>query len=379
MDFKIVAIDHRGRAGVLKTSHSTIKTPVFMPVGTAGAVKGLDSQDLLELGAEIVLGNTYHLYLRPGDKVIAKLGGLHGFTGYFKSFLTDSGGFQAFSLQQNVQITEKGIWFKSHIDGSFHLFTPEKVVEIQHNLGSDILMVLDDLISLPNSVERIEKSVRRTTRWAFRSLIRHRELEGKGAIFAIVQGGTNFQFRHLSATELNSIKVDGKSFDGFAIGGLSVGESNQEMYTTTRFTASLLPEEKPRYLMGVGKPEDLVEGVWNGIDMFDCIIPTRNARNGYLYTSTGVVRIKNSRYRTDPTPIEEGCNCHTCRFYSKGYLNHLFKAKELTYYRLATIHNLHYYFQLMAEIRKGIEGGYFKEWREEFYRKRGGNPPTYSN
>jgi len=377
MRFEVIATDGRARRGVIETAHSRIETPVFMPVGTAGSVKGLDSRDLLELGAKIVLANTYHLYLRPGDWVVAQLGGLQKFTGFPNSFLTDSGGFQAFSLQQNVKISEEGILFKSHIDGSPHLFTPEKVVEIQHNLGSDILMVLDDLIPLPNTEERIAISVERTTRWAKRSLIHHIKKGGKGAIFAIVQGGTDFKFREISARQLTSIEVEGRSFDGFAIGGLSVGESNLEMYLTVQFTTPFLPETKPRYLMGVGKPEDLVEGVRNGIDMFDCIIPTRNARNGYLYTSTGVVRIKNSRYRLDDSPIESGCNCPTCKRYSRAYLHHLFKAKELSYYRLATLHNLYYYFRLMEEMRRGIEGGYFEEWREEFYRKRGLPLPRY--
>jgi queuine tRNA-ribosyltransferase len=375
MEFQVVAQSGQARRGILKTAHSSIETPVFMPVGTAGSVKSLDSRDLLSLGAQIILGNTYHLYLRPGDQVVAHFGGLHQFTGYPKSFLTDSGGFQAYSLGGNVKVTEEGVLFKSHIDGSPHLFTPEKVIDIQYNLNSDIMMVLDDLIPLPNSRDRIKLSVERTTRWAERSLRHHLERGNRNALFAILQGGTDQEFRRLSAEGLTSIEVEGATFDGFAIGGLSVGEPPIEMYRTLSFTTPLLPPEKPRYLMGVGRPEDLVEGVLYGVDMFDCIMPTRNGRNGYLFTSTGVVRIKNSRYRLEKGPVEEGCTCPTCQNYSAGYLHHLFRAKELSYYRLATLHNLHYYLRLMEEIRGAISRGQFLQWREEFYRKRGTTPP----
>ncbi|MRJ07102.1 MAG: tRNA guanosine(34) transglycosylase Tgt [Epsilonproteobacteria bacterium] len=371
MEFKILARNGEARRGVIKTAHSTIETPVFMPVGTAGAVKSLDREDLLQLGAEIILGNTYHLYLRPGDKIIAQLGGLHNFTAYPKSFLTDSGGFQAFSLGENVKFTEDGILFRSHIDGSPHFFTPEKVIDIQYNLNSDIMMVLDDLIPLPNTRERIALSVDRTTRWAERSLRHHLNRGGKNALFAIVQGGIDPEFRKRSAEGLTGIEIEGVTFDGFAIGGLSVGEESREMYRTISFTTPLLPEEKPRYLMGVGRPEDLVEGVYRGVDMFDCIMPTRNARNGYLFTSTGVVRIKNRKYRLMEEPIEKGCSCYTCQRYSLAYLHHLYRAKELTYYRLATLHNLHHYLRLMEEMRSAISTGKLEEWRREFYRKLG--------
>ena len=368
MEFKIDAIDGKARATTIKTAHSEIKTPVFMPVGTVGAVKSLDAIDLIEiLDAKIILGNTYHLYLRPGDEVIAKLGGLHKFTSYNRSFLTDSGGFQAFSLGDNVKIDDDGIWFKSHIDGSSHFFSPEKVIDIEYNLNSDIIMVLDDLISLPNTKERIKKSIERTTKWAKRSLIHHVNKGRKNNLFAIVQGGIDKEFRRISAESLVEIEYNGFSFDGFAIGGLSVGEENQEMYDTIEATEPYLPKDKPRYLMGVGTPEDIIEAIDRGVDMFDCVMPTRNARNGYLFTSFGTLRIKNAKYKLDERPIDENCNCYTCRNFSRAYLNHLFKAKELTYFRLASIHNLHYYLDLVKRAREAILKGEFKNFKKEFY------------
>jgi len=372
MYFNIDKVDGRARACTIKTAHSEIKTPIFMPVGTVGAVKSLDAIDMMDiLNAPIILGNTYHLYLRPGDEVIKEFGGLHGFTSYKRSFLTDSGGFQAFSLGgDNVKFTDEGIEFKSHIDGSKHFFTPEKVIDIEYNLNSDIMMVLDDLIPLPNTKERILKSINRTTEWAKRSLIHHIEKGVKNNLFAIVQGGVDFEFRKISATSLVELDYKGHTFDGFAIGGLSVGEENQLMYDTIEFTTPFLPEDKPRYLMGVGTPEDIIEAIDRGIDMFDCVMPTRNARNGYLFTSFGTLRIKNAKYKLDDSPIDENCDCYTCRNYSRGYLNHLFKAKELTYFRLASIHNLHYYLNLVRSAREAILKGKFKEFKKEFYNKR---------
>jgi len=371
MEFKIEAMDNKARAGCLKTLHNEIKTPVFMPVGTVGAVKSLDAVDMTDiLDAPIILGNTYHLYLRPGDEVIGKLGGLHKFSGFNRSFLTDSGGFQAFSLGDNVKFSDEGIWFKSHIDGSRHFFSPEKVIDIEYNLNSDIMMVLDDLIALPNTKERIKKSIERTTDWARRSLIHHIKKGKKNSLFAIVQGGTDREFRKISAESLVNIDYDGFSFDGFAIGGLSVGEENQEMYDTIEATEPFLPKDKPRYLMGVGRPEDIIEAIERGVDMFDCVMPTRNARNGYLFTSFGTLKIKNAKYKLDESPIDENCSCYTCRHFSRAYLNHLFKAKELTYFRLASIHNLHYYINLVKEARKAIINGKFKEFKKEFYKKR---------
>jgi len=371
MKFEIDGIDGKSRACRIITEHSEIKTPIFMPVGTLGAVKSLDAIDLKEiLDAQIILGNTYHLYLRPGDEVINKLGGLHKFTSYNRSFLTDSGGFQAFSLGDNVKFTEEGIWFKSHIDGSKHFFSPEKVIDIEYNLNSDIMMVLDDLISLPNTKERIQKSIERTTKWAKRSLIHHIKKGKKNNLFAIVQGGTDVEFRKLSATSLVGLEYEGHSFDGFAIGGLSVGEENSVMYDTIEATIPYLPENKPRYLMGVGTPEDIIEAIDRGVDMFDCVMPTRNARNGYLFTSFGILRIRNAKYKLDDTPIDENCNCYTCKNYSRAYLNHLYKSKELTYFRLASIHNLHYYLNLVKDARVAILKGEFKEFKKDFYAKR---------
>ncbi len=372
MHFQIDKTDGRARACTIQTAHSTVQTPVFMPVGTVGAVKALDATDLLSfIQPEIILANTYHMYIRPGDDVVAKMGKLHGFTKYPKSFLTDSGGFQAFSLSDNVKIDEGGITFRSHLDGSKHYFTPTKVIDIQHNLGSDIMMILDDLVALPATQERIAASIERTTRWAQQSIdyFRAKQREGVGVdqnIFAIIQGGTDKAFREKSARELCAM-----DFDGFAIGGLSVGEANQDMYDTVAWTTPFMPEEKPRYLMGVGTPEDLVENVYRGVDMFDCVMPTRNARNGTLFTSFGKVNIKKAEYTTDEAPIDPECGCMVCQTYSRAYLRHLFRAREITYFRLATIHNLYYYLDLMKQMREAILQGEFEAFRKRFYQKRG--------
>lgn len=374
MKFTIDATDNRARACTIQTVHSTIQTPVFMPVGTVGAVKALDATDLTSfLNPQIILGNTYHLYLRPGDGLIENQGGLHQFSKFPKSFLTDSGGFQAFSLSDNVKFEEDGIVFRSHIDGSKHKFTPQKVLDIQYNLNSDIMMILDDLVALPATKERVSKSIQRTTQWARESIEYHRANQQKGIglgqnIFAIIQGGTDKEFRKSSANELCEL-----DFDGFAIGGLSVGESNDLMYETVEYTTPLMPQEKPRYLMGVGTPEDLIENIYRGIDMFDCVMPTRNARNGTLFTSFGKLNIKAARYKEQSVPIDAECSCMVCQNYSRAYLNHLFRAHEITYYRLATIHNLYYYLNLMKETREAIINKNFENFRKEFYRKREGN------
>ena len=372
MQFTLDAQSKNARAATIKTAHSTITTPVFMPVGTLGSVKSLDMDDVLNLlGAEIILANTYHTYLRPGDKTIAKMGKLHGFTKYPKSFLTDSGGFQAFSLSDISKPKENGIEFRSHIDGSKHFFTPKKVIDIQHNLGSDIMMILDDLVALPATQERIKLSIERTTAWAEESIeyFRAKQKEGVGVeqnIFAIIQGGTDKAFRTKSATELCAL-----DYDGFAIGGLSVGELNNEMYDTVEHTTKYMPEDKPRYLMGVGTPEDLIENIERGIDMFDCVMPTRNARNGTLFTSFGRINIKGAKFKEDEGPIDPECQCLTCKTYSRAYMNHLFRAREISYFRLATIHNLHYYLNLMREVREAILEDRFAEYKKEFYAKRG--------
>lgn len=373
MEFKIDAKSHhKARACTIKTAHSEIKTPVFMPVGTQATVKALDANDLLSMGAKIILGNTYHLYLRPGSKLIKKFGGLHGFSKFPNSFLTDSGGFQAFSLSDNSKPDENGITFKSHIDGSKHYFTPKSVLDTQYDLGSDIMMILDDLVALPNTKERIKKSIERTTKWAQEAITYHKEQQQKGIgvnqnIFAIIQGGTDKEFRKMSAQQLCAMS----DYDGFAIGGLSVGEPNQDMYDTVEWTTDFMPLDKPRYLMGVGTPEDLIENIERGVDMFDCVMPTRNARNGTLFTSTGRVNIKKAMYKEDDSAIDEECDCYTCQNFSKAYLNHLFKAGEITYFRLASLHNIRYYLNLMSQAREAILADNWLDFKKEFYTKRG--------
>lgn len=371
MEFTLNATSGNARACTIKTAHSTIQTPVFMPVGTLGSVKALDMEDVLDtLGAEIILANTYHMYLKPGDKTVAKMGKLHKFTTFPKSFLTDSGGFQAFSLSDISKPMTNGIEFRSHIDGSKHFFTPKGVIDIQTNLGSDIMMILDDLVALPATQERIKVSIERTTAWAGESIDYFRSQQEKGIcseqnIFAIIQGGTDKAFRTKSATELCAM-----DYDGFAIGGLSVGELNNEMYDTVEHTVQYMPEDKPRYLMGVGTPEDLIENIERGVDMFDCVMPTRNARNGTLFTSFGRINIKGAKFKEDEGPIDEECKCFTCQRYSRSYLNHLFRAREISYFRLATLHNLHYYLNLMREVREAILADKFDEYKKEFYAKR---------
>jgi queuine tRNA-ribosyltransferase len=371
MQFSIDAKSKNARACTIKTAHSTIKTPVFMPVGTLGSVKSLDMHDMLDLlGTEIILANTYHTYLRPGDETIKKMGKLHGFTTYNKSFLTDSGGFQAFSLSDISKPKKDGIEFRSHIDGSKHFFTPKKVIDIQLNLGSDIMMILDDLVALPATQERIKTSIERTTAWAKESIeyFRSKQKDGIGVeqnIFAIIQGGTDKAFRTKSATELCAL-----DYDGFAIGGLSVGELNNEMYDTVEHTVQYMPEDKPRYLMGVGTPEDLIENIERGVDMFDCVMPTRNARNGTLFTSFGKINIKGAKFKEDERAVDSECECLTCKRYTRAYLNHLYRGRELTYFRLASIHNLHYYLNLMREAREAILEDKYDEFKKEFYKKR---------
>ena len=371
MNFKIDATSQNARAATLKMKHGEVQTPVFMPVGTQATVKALDHNDMLSLGAQIILGNTYHLYLRPGSKLIKKLGGLHGFSKFPNNFLTDSGGFQAFSLSDNSKPDENGIMFKSHIDGSKHYFTPKSVLDTQYELGSDIMMILDDLVALPNTKERIKLSIERTTAWAKEAIEYHMEQKAKGIgvdqnIFAIIQGGIDKEFRKMSAQQLCALT----DYDGFAIGGLSVGEANQDMYDTVEWTTQFMPKDKPRYLMGVGTPEDLIENIDRGVDMFDCVMPTRNARNGTLFTSFGRVNIRNSKFSEDTQAIDNECNCYTCQNYTRAYLNHLYKTKEITYFRLASLHNLHYYLNLMREARKSILEDKWIEFKEEFYQKR---------
>ncbi|WP_169784718.1 tRNA guanosine(34) transglycosylase Tgt [Campylobacter curvus] len=385
MKFEVLKTDGNARAGVLVTAHSVIQTPVFMPVGTVGAVKSLDATDMQGiLDAKIILANTYHMYLRPGSRVVAEFGGLHGFSKFDRSFLTDSGGFQAFSLRANTKNDEGGIKFKSHIDGSMHYFTPRSVLDTQYELGSDIMMILDDLVELPRDPhalnadekarlkKRIDLSVARTIKWAREAIDYHKFKQSEGAgldqnIFGIIQGGTDYDARKICAQSLCDMP-----FDGLAIGGLSVGEANEHMYETVEAVMPFIDAARPRYLMGVGTPEDIVENVERGVDMFDCVMPTRNARNGTLFTSFGKIAIKNARFVNDHEPIDPECDCYTCRRYSRGYLNHLFRARELTFFRLASLHNLHYYLNLMKQIREAITVGKFSEFKREFYAKRSG-------
>jgi queuine tRNA-ribosyltransferase len=371
MQFTIDATQQNARACTIKTAHSTIQTPVFMPVGTQGTVKALDANDMLSLGAQIILGNTYHLFLRPGSKLIKEFGGLHGFSKFPNSFLTDSGGFQAFSLSDNSKPDENGIMFKSHIDGSRHYFTPQSVLDTQYDLGSDIMMILDDLIALPNTTERIKLSIERTTKWAKEAIEYHKAQQAKGIgvhqnIFAIIQGGIDKEFRKQSAQQLCALE----DYDGFAIGGLSVGEANEDMYDTVEWTTQFMPKDKPRYLMGVGTPEDLIENIERGVDMFDCVMPTRNARNGTLFTSFGRVNIRKACFKEDALPIDESCGCYTCQNFSRAYLNHLLRAGEITYFRLASLHNIYYYLDLMKQAREAILAQNWVAFKKEFYAKR---------
>ena len=360
--FTLEATDGAARAGILQTGHGEIPTPIFMPVGTVGSVKAIAPDDLYALGARIILGNTYHLYLRPGDELVARRGGLHQFASWDRPILTDSGGFQAFSLSGLRKISEEGVLFRSHLDGSKHLFTPEKVIQIQRNLGSDIMMVLDECVPYGTDHAYTAKSIQLTTRWALRSRNAFpadllRSGEAHNLLFAITQGGFFKDLRAASVTELAQ-----HDFDGFAIGGLSVGEPKQEMYELLAHTAPLLPQDKPRYLMGVGTPLDIVTGIANGVDMFDCVLPTRNARNGTLYTSSGKINIKRKEFAEDDSPLDPACSCYTCRTFSKAYLRHLYVAKELLSFRLNSLHNLTYYLSLVTKARKAIIDGTFSDF-----------------
>lgn len=376
MIFELLGKDGEARVGKLKLAHGEVQTPIFMPVGTQGVIKGLDCLDVFGLKAPMILANTYHLYLRPTPERVRHFGGLHGFSGYSGNFLTDSGGFQAFSLGGKRK--EEGIEFKSHIDGSRHFFTPSKVLDIQYALNSDVMMVLDDLVGLPASDQRIIESIERTTKWAKMSLEHHLSKQilnqaKDNHLFAIVQGGTSERYRKISAQALVELRArkEGReiSFDGFAVGGLAVGESAEEMYHTLEFTLPLLPQEKPRYLMGVGTPENLIQAIERGIDMFDCVMPTRNARNGSIFTSKGRLMIKSPRYALEDLPLDQECDCHTCKNFSRGYLHHLFKSNEITYHRLSSIHNLKYYLNLVRSAREAILQNRFQSFKRDFYQK----------
>jgi queuine tRNA-ribosyltransferase len=340
----------KARLGRIVTRHGAITTPAFLPVGTQGTVKSLTPEELVEVGVEGILGNTYHLYLKPGHETIGRLGGLHRFIHWERPILTDSGGYQVFSLAKLRKISEDGVTFQSHIDGSEHFLTPEKVMEIQRTLGSDIAMVLDECVPYPSPHEYVKASTRLTTLWAERCLKARRSDDP--ALFGIVQGGMYRDLREESARDLTRL-----NFQGYAIGGLSVGEPKSIMQDVLEWTTPFLPENRPRYLMGVGTPEDILHATMQGIDLFDCVLPTRNARNGMLFTSKGKISIKQARYAEDPGPIDESCLCYSCRHYSRAYLRHLYLANEILSSRLNTIHNIYYYMELMKEIRKAIQEG----------------------
>ena len=372
--FALKATDGAARLGELTTPHGVVQTPAFMPVGTQGSVKAMRQRDLEEAGAQIILGNTYHLHLRPGDQLIARRGGLHRFIGWQRAILTDSGGYQVFSLAERRKINEQGAEFRSHLDGSLRLLTPESVTDIQARLGSDIAMVLDECLAYPATRDQAVQSMERSVRWAARCRKRLADIrdgtanevgatnDGQ-AQFGIIQGGVFQELRDRSAAATVDI-----GFEGYAIGGLSVGEPIDLMYMVVGDTARQLPESQPRYLMGTGTPEDLVECVARGIDMFDCVLPTRNARNGQLFTSQGRLNISNARYADDDGPIDPECRCYTCRTHSRAYLRHLYKAGEMTAGALNTLHNLSFYLDTMQRIRDAISLRTFERFRQEFLR-----------
>lgn len=351
------------RRGRIHTPHGIIETPIFMPVGTKATVKAMTPEELIEIGSQIILSNTYHLYLRPGHELIAKAGGLHEFMHWDRPILTDSGGFQVFSLGDLRKITEEGVAFQSHNDGSRHFISPEKAVEIQTALGSDIMMAFDECAPYPAERDYVKKSLERTTRWAARCKEAHWNTE-KQALFGIVQGGMYRDLREQSVQEL--LELD---FPGYAIGGLSVGEPKELMYEVLDYTVPLLPSDKPRYLMGVGTPDHLIEGVLRGVDMFDCVLPTRIARNGTAMTTLGKVVIKNKKYEEDFSPLDPNCSCYTCTNYTKAYLRHLCKENEILSARLMTIHNLYFLLNLMSGIRGAIETDSLLEFNRIFYEK----------
>jgi queuine tRNA-ribosyltransferase len=374
--FRITHTEGEARRGVLSTAHGEVETPAFMPVGTQGGVKALTHRDLESVGAEILLCNTYHLSLRPGDELIARRGGLHAFIGWTKPILTDSGGYQVFSLASRRTIDERGAHFQSHLDGSRHLLTPETAAEIQARLGSDIAMVLDECLAHPADTRAARESMERTLRWARRGRERFLELRSSVAgrlatafeatnagqvQFGIVQGSVYGDLRQESAARTVEI-----GFEGYAIGGLSVGEPIDTMYETVARTAPCLPADRPRYLMGAGTPEDLVESVARGVDLFDCVLPTRNARNGQLFTSQGRINIKNARYAEDDGPPDPACGCYTCRTCSRAYLRHLFRAGEMSGATLNTLHNLHFYLDTLRRIRESVSFGRFEKFRLSF-------------
>jgi queuine tRNA-ribosyltransferase len=356
--FHVHASEGAARRATFSTPHGPIEMPAFAPVGTQANVKTLEPRDLNELGCQLILANTYHLYLRPGHELVQRLGGLHTFMQWQGPILTDSGGYQVFSLSHKRRLADEGVTFRSHLDGSIHFFTPERVMEVEQALGADIAMVLDECPN-PTRRDEAEAAVERTHLWAERCLVSHARRDQ--ALFAIVQGGVFPDLRLRSAAFLTEL-----DFPGYAVGGLAVGETKSQMYATLDETVPALPADKPRYLMGVGSPEDIVEAVHRGIDMFDCVLPTRIARNGALFTPSGRINLRNAQYSEDTRPIQDGCTCYTCRTFSRAYLRHLYKAGEISALRLGTIHNIHFMMELMRTIRSAIQTGRFAALRDEF-------------
>ncbi|MCK9426017.1 MAG: tRNA guanosine(34) transglycosylase Tgt [Ignavibacteriaceae bacterium] len=369
LKFVLEAQENKARAGYFETAHGVVQTPIFMPVGTQGTVKAVNQAQLTDdIKAQIILGNTYHLYLRPGTDILEEAGGLHKFMNWQKPILTDSGGFQVFSLSELRKLKKDGVEFRSHLDGSKHFFTPEKVIGIERSIGSDIMMVLDECTPFPCDYAYAKKSKELTSAWA---VLNKEAFENtipvyghEQFLFGIIQGSVYKDLREASAADL--IKLN---FDGYAIGGLAVGEPMETMYELVNFTTDLMPENKPRYLMGVGRPENILEGIERGIDMFDCVMPTRNARNSYLFTSTGILSMRNNKYKNEFSPVDEACDCYTCKNFTRAYLRHLFIAKEVLALELASVHNLHFYLNLVTEARKNIINGTFKSWKEEILPK----------
>lgn len=364
MKYELITTDGKARRGRLTFDRGVVETPAFMPVGTYGTVKGMKAEEVEATGAHIILGNTFHLMLRPGTDIIEQHGGLHGFMNWNGPILTDSGGFQVFSLGKTRKITEEGVRFSSPVNGEKIMLTPERSMEVQRSLNSDVVMIFDECTPYPATHKESKDSMELSLRWAQRSKDAHGD--SLNALFGIVQGGMYEDLREVSIAGLKAI-----DFDGYAIGGLSVGEPKEDMIRILDHTAPLIPENKPRYLMGVGKPEDLVEGVRRGIDMFDCVMPTRNARNGHLFVNTGVIKIRNAAHKTDVGPLDETCDCYTCKNYSRAYLHHLDKCKEILGSQLNTLHNLHFYQKVMQGLRAAIEQGRLDAFVEEFYALRG--------
>ncbi|WP_119969683.1 tRNA guanosine(34) transglycosylase Tgt [Shewanella japonica] len=370
MNFELDTTDGRARRGRLVFERGTVETPAFMPVGTYGTVKGMTPEEVRATGADILLGNTFHLWLRPGEEIMRKHGDLHDFMNWQRPILTDSGGFQVFSLGDIRKITEEGVHFRSPINGEKIFLDPEKSMQIQNSLGSDVVMIFDECTPYPATHDEARKSMQMSLRWAQRSRDEFNRLENPNSLFGIVQGGVYEDLRDESVKGLTDI-----GFDGYAVGGLAVGEPKEDMHRILEHVCPQLPQDKPRYLMGVGKPEDLVEGVRRGVDMFDCVMPTRNARNGHLFTSEGVIKIRNARHRDDTSPLDESCDCYTCKNFSRAYLYHLDRCNEILGARLNTIHNLRYYQILMEGLRGAIQTGTLDAFVTDFYTKLGREVP----